>query len=122
MFRNDLFNNTPYENCDNGFKTLVTFNWDHAVFKGHFPSKPVVPGVLLMQIVKECLEGYSGVETNIGSADLKFINPITPAVSCPVMFEVSFKVENVSNYKVRSIGHAKGVTFFKINMELFKGV
>jgi len=50
MFRNDLFIHSEFERIEDGFRTTVFFNWEHPVFNGHFPEKPVVPGVLLMQM------------------------------------------------------------------------
>jgi len=56
----------------------VVYNEDHLLFKGHFPSKPVVPGVMLMHTVKECAGNIFGLSTVIVSGDLKFTNPVIP--------------------------------------------
>lgn len=34
----------------------IFVNKDHAIFKGHFPGNPVMPGVCIMQIIKELTE------------------------------------------------------------------
>lgn len=45
------------QTADSGyFKALITFNAAHAIFEGHFPGQPVVPGVCMMQLVQEQLQ------------------------------------------------------------------
>ena len=34
----------------------ITINKNHEIFKGHFPNNPVMPGVCMMQIIKEITE------------------------------------------------------------------
>ncbi|MEP7278535.1 MAG: 3-hydroxyacyl-ACP dehydratase, partial [Bacteroidota bacterium] len=41
-------------------RAILKINPDHAIFKGHFPGQPVVPGVCMMQIVKELMETGTG--------------------------------------------------------------
>lgn len=52
---------------------------NHKIFEGHFPNQPVVPGVCMMQMVKEILESVIGKETNlVQAADMKFLAMINP--------------------------------------------
>ena len=120
MFRNDLFTHSDFENVEEGFRTTIIFNWKHPVFRGHFPSKPVVPGVLLMQMVKECFETFISVSTEIAGADLKFTNPVTPQTATSLKIEVTF-VNDDNKYKLKSNGYDGETKFFKINMDLIKG-
>jgi len=117
MFQNRLYTRSPFEDIENGYKLTVSFIWDHDVFKGHFPSKPVVPGVLLMQMVKESFENFVQKETHITGADLKFINPVTPESVKDLMLETTFS-ESDNTYKIKSIGYSGEVSFFKIKMDL----
>lgn len=34
----------------------IKLNKDHEIFKGHFPGNPVMPGVCMIQIIKELTE------------------------------------------------------------------
>lgn len=34
----------------------ILINKDHEIFKGHFPGNPVMPGVCMLQIIKELTE------------------------------------------------------------------
>lgn len=54
-------------------------NSNHKIFEGHFPNQPVVPGVCMMQMIKETLELVIGKETNlVQAADMKFLAVINP--------------------------------------------
>jgi 3-hydroxyacyl-[acyl-carrier-protein] dehydratase len=57
----------------------ILFNAAHSIFKGHFPGIPVVPGVCMMQLVKEILEDAIGTKTRLIKANqLKFLTVIVP--------------------------------------------
>ncbi len=63
-FLNTLFLLPDLDDSNRGLmnetKETVSFrlnvNINHAVFKGHFPDKPVVPGVCTISLVRELLE------------------------------------------------------------------
>lgn len=38
----------------------LRLNPDHEIYKGHFPEKPITPGVCNIQIMKECAERVVG--------------------------------------------------------------
>lgn len=57
----------------------LIINANHKIFEGHFPNQPVVPGVCMMQMIKEILEQVIGKETNLLQAsDMKFLAVINP--------------------------------------------
>ena len=39
---------------------VIELNQQHAIYSGHFPDQPIVPGVCQIQIVKELLEDLMG--------------------------------------------------------------
>jgi len=53
---------------------------DHAVFSGHFPGNPILPGVCTVQIIKEILEKALEGSLLLTSAGmikyLGFVNPL----------------------------------------------
>jgi 3-hydroxyacyl-[acyl-carrier-protein] dehydratase len=75
----------------------MIFNEAHDIFKGHFPSIPVVPGVCMMQAIKEITAMETGQNLWISKASqLKFISPINPLVTPSVFFFINYtKAENV---------------------------
>tara|TARA_B110000977_G_C10855571_1_gene407565 strand:- start:378 stop:749 length:372 start_codon:yes stop_codon:yes gene_type:complete len=85
----------------------IMINKDHIVFKGHFPDNPVMPGVCMMQIIKEITEKIVDKTLFMQSAsNIKFmaiINPfVTPELELQldiIETEGGFKVKNVSKFE-----------------------
>lgn len=64
----------------------VELNPEHTIYQGHFPEHPVVPGVCLLQLIKECAEGIRRQQlqyTQVSSCKfLSVVNPVdTPYLS-----------------------------------------
>ena len=52
---------------------------DHAIYKAHFPSEPITPGVCVIQIAKELLEEYFKRPLTIKAVkNVKFLMVISP--------------------------------------------
>ncbi len=48
-------NGTLYEIVHDGSnEVVVRMNANHPVYQGHFPGNPITPGVLTMQMIREC--------------------------------------------------------------------
>lgn len=79
MLNNNFFGFTTPETDGCLLKTTITLNPAHEIFKGHFPGNPIVPGVCMMQMIKEVLENQLGKKLRLVKADnikfLSFINP-----------------------------------------------
>ncbi|MBL0181044.1 MAG: 3-hydroxyacyl-ACP dehydratase [Chitinophagaceae bacterium] len=68
------------EVTDTEVKAELAINAWHRIFEGHFPGQPVVPGVCMMEMVKEILEQVTGKKTNLVKAqEMKFLAVIDPA-------------------------------------------
>lgn len=79
MLLNDFFTITNKESSATEIWAELIINAQHKIFDGHFPNQPVVPGVCMMQMIKEILELVIGKETNlIKAADMKFLAVINP--------------------------------------------
>jgi 3-hydroxymyristoyl/3-hydroxydecanoyl-(acyl carrier protein) dehydratase len=63
-------------------ETSLSFAADHPAFAGHFPGRPIVPGVLLLDaaihaVLQACQGGTNGGATcQVNSA--KFLSPVSP--------------------------------------------
>lgn len=67
------------EQTENKAVFKLRLNPAHPVYTGHFPGMPVVPGVCMLQMVKECVSMYTGAalryETVISCKFLAVVNP-----------------------------------------------
>lgn len=57
MLLDNFYTILSSESSDSTIWTIqVKLNPGHPVYQGHFPGHPVVPGVCLLQLIKECVE------------------------------------------------------------------
>ncbi len=79
MLLNDFFTINETVNSQTEIWAELRINARHKIFEGHFPNQPVVPGVCMMQMIKEILEQVIGKKTNlVQAADMKFLAVINP--------------------------------------------
>ena len=58
---------------------LLRMNNGHPVYKGHFPSNPITPGVLSLQMIRECLSKKVGRELHYSAIkNCRFLAMIRP--------------------------------------------
>ena len=118
MLQGDFFHITTLQTVDNTVKVLLEINPAHAIFEGHFPGQPVVPGVCLMQMVKEIAEKVLGKETRLVKADqVKFLALLIPAENQPLQMELNFRARENRETGVDARLVNETTVFFK-----FKGL
>ncbi len=67
----------------------VELEKDHKIYEGHFPGNPVVPGVCLIQMIREVIEELQGQKLRLMAADeTKFLNIVNPLTSNFLTIEV----------------------------------
>lgn len=83
MLLGDFFQIEQIQNVENtSFKISVRINPMHAIFKGHFPGNPIVPGVCLTQMTKEIIESIQNCSLLLRKADnIKFTAIVNPNVN-----------------------------------------
>ncbi len=47
----------------------IALNTEHDVYKGHFPERPITPGVCNIQMIKECAEVLVGKSLTLTQID-----------------------------------------------------
>lgn len=116
MLRNKLYKVLRSEAAGESVRSSITFDRAHPVFEGHFPGHPVVPGVCMMQILREVLEDHVAHKLRITRGDnLKFLAIINPDENKEVDVDLTYSVSDGS-YNVSGSLQAGSITFFK-----FKG-
>ncbi|MGZ3884939.1 MAG: 3-hydroxyacyl-ACP dehydratase [Bacteroidia bacterium] len=118
MLKNDFYTvKERTAGTDNQFSLVIRLNPEHAIYKGHFPEMPVVPGVCQVQIIKELLEDRLGKNLQMVSGDnIKFTGMIIPTQNATVNIEMSY-AEKENNV----IGAEAKLFFENIVFTKFKG-
>jgi 3-hydroxyacyl-[acyl-carrier-protein] dehydratase len=118
MLQGDFYTTSNVVIEGNALKALLSLSVSHSIFAGHFPGHPVVPGVCMMQMVKEMLELQIARETRMEKASMmKFLNMINPQVNSNVSIDVKHSVAEDGKINVDAQLYGDAVVFFK-----FKGV
>ena len=120
MLLNDFFKiiETDYSKDNPGsFKVTIELNDRHKIFKGHFPGNPVVPGVCMIQIVKEILSKLLNKNLYLSEgSNIKFISVIKPEINKILNIDYYIKQEN-DIFRVSALISFEEKIFFK-----FKGI
>lgn len=117
MLKDTFFTFTTPETNGSLLKTTIALNPAHDIFKGHFPGQPVVPGVCMMQIVKEVLENHLGKKLQLAKADnIKFLSFIDPEQHGQIGVEIKINALDEA-VKIDAQLVNDGIVFLK-----FKGV
>lgn len=109
-----IISNTTNESGAHVF--TVDLNKSHSIFEGHFPGKPVVPGVLTLMMVRKCAEKAAGLGlTRISFVkEAKYIAPIRPDGRKVV---ITFTIDDSKNVKA-DVGSDDGEVYTKVRMTL----
>jgi 3-hydroxyacyl-[acyl-carrier-protein] dehydratase len=75
--------------------TTLKINPSHEIYKGHFPGRPVTPGVILMQLFKEEAERLSRKDLRLNKAsNVKFTAVVNPNEDELLVLRSSLQEEN----------------------------
>lgn len=76
------------------YKATIVFNESHPIFQGHFPSNPVVPGVTMVQLVKEILEMHLEKKIYLDKISLvKFLKTIDPRQALEYELAITLQID-----------------------------
>ena len=94
---------------------------NHAVFDGHFPGLPILPGVYLIQMIKDSLNSFLPGNYRVHSADtVKFLLPVEPGKNNMLRMEMTLK-ESVDKLIVTAISFLEDNTIhFKYKGEFVR--
>jgi 3-hydroxyacyl-[acyl-carrier-protein] dehydratase len=95
MLQHSLFEITDIQRQENTISATVILNPQHAIFQGHFPGKPVLPGVCQIAILKSVFQhtiGKNVAMPQVGS--VKFVHVIEPQHT-PVLL-IKMNIQNMA--------------------------
>lgn len=114
MLVNDFFHILQSKSEQQTITATLQINKQHSIFEGHFPGLPVVPGVCMMQMIKEILEIDINKKLTLKTADhLKFLSVLDPRVNETIQAEIKSEQGN-EGLKVTASLFAGETIFFKI--------
>ena len=100
------------------FEVKLEINKDDAVFEGHFPKQPIVPGVYSITMVKEVVEYVLQEKLTLNKAkDIKFFVPIIPDKNQFLNLILEIKYQDGSYTLKAILLDDENVKYLKINCE-----
>jgi 3-hydroxyacyl-[acyl-carrier-protein] dehydratase len=114
MLLNDFFYIRQLEHTNNVLKASLSINKAHKIFEGHFPSIPIVPGVCMMQMMREVMEQHISKKLIIRTGDnVKFLSVINPKENSEVETTIQYD-DTPEGIKINATLFAGALIFFKL--------
>ncbi|MBU4318775.1 MAG: hypothetical protein KKF30_16070 [Proteobacteria bacterium] len=105
---------------DGTIQAVFCFDQSLKVFEGHFPGKPILPGIFQFEMVRYAVEKISGSSLQIQSIQKsKFPARIYPGEKIYISIKLS---EGNQSYKIRATIKTGELISGKLNMTLFECV
>lgn len=106
MLIEGLYTVQNIEQNEQEVNATVKLHAEHDVFKGHFPGNPIMPGVCMIQMIKELTEKTTGKELFLSVANnVKFMAKINPEVNEIINLNLKIseedgivKVKNITSF------------------------
>lgn len=116
----DFYTITLSENVDETNRRVhVLLNPQHPVYAGHFPQQPVVPGVCMLQIIKECVEKNCQSSLQYKQiASCKFLAAINPHETPEIKFSFTVKRNEPDTIQIQVEGTSSKEVCIKLKAQL----
>lgn len=97
-------------------KAVLQLREDHPLYQGHFPGQPVVPGVCMLQMVKELAAMATKKTLILQTADtMKFLQQIDPRQTPLLRAELNYTITDEGTVKVSAVFLKETTPCFKFN-------
>jgi 3-hydroxyacyl-[acyl-carrier-protein] dehydratase len=104
------------------FRAEIRFDASHPVFAGHFPGQPVVPGVVLVEILTSVVAAVTGKQVVIKEASvIKFLQVIDPMAHPTVVLEGTINEDDAGNFKADATFRQAELFFAKLKGVILAG-
>jgi 3-hydroxyacyl-[acyl-carrier-protein] dehydratase len=117
MLLKDFYTLISLENtADSKYRALILINEKHEVFKGHFPGNPIMPGVCMMQIIKELTEKITESSLFMQSlSNVKFMALINPFQTPELRLELDVTTTEDNLVKVKNMSYFDETVALKLS-------
>jgi len=101
---------------DSKYNVTILVNEKHEVFKGHFPGNPIMPGVCMIQIIKELTEKFTQESLLIQTlTNVKFMALINPEATPELRLELDITATEDNLVKVKNTTYFNDTTALKLS-------
>lgn len=101
---------------DSKYNITILVNEKHEVFKGHFPGNPIMPGVCMIQIIKELTETITKNTLIIQTlANVKFMALINPEATPELRLELDITTTEDDLVKVKNTTYFNDTVALKLS-------
>lgn len=110
MLKDDFYRIKQIDNKYSNYLILLELNEAHAIYKGHFPNQPVMPGACLLRIMVELAETvviFKKVKL-LKVTDIKFLIPINPLEDNSLTADMTWNNDNEGNIIITTCFFQKG--------------
>ncbi len=107
MLLKDFYKVRSLEKTANSkYSAVIYVNAQHDIFKGHFPDKPTMPGVCMLQIIKELTEQITGSSLFLQTVSMvKFTALINPFETPELLLEMDITTTADNLIKVKNASY-----------------
>ena len=117
MLLNNLYQIVDQKIDVGNIQATITFNAGHPIFQGHFPGQPIVPGVCMVEIVREMIQDVAKTSIRIVAADnIKFLNVIDPSEKKAILVDIHYRTGD-DDFEIAATLQHESIIYFK-----FKGM
>lgn len=98
-----------------GYEFLVEIDPGDPLFKGHFPERPILPGVCTIEITRACTCQVLGKQLHFTEiAQCKFMGMVDPFIDNKLIVWIYARKESEGRYIVNASIDNSGMVVFKI--------
>ena len=99
---------------NNTILATILINKEHEVFLGHFPGRPIMPGVCLTNMITDVISLSKHHQYFLKSANfIKFLTIVQPETTPIVSIKISISEEVESSLKADALVFSENTTFLK---------
>lgn len=101
---------------DAKYNIRILVNANHEVFNGHFPGNPIMPGVCMIQIIKELTESITQNSLMIETlSNVKFMALINPEINPELRLELDIVTTDNDLVKVKNTTYFNDTVALKLS-------
>lgn len=115
MLLKDFYSISETKKIETTYISKICINKKHELYNGHFPGRPVTPGVILMQLFQEEAERIVGKPLQLQRADnVKFMAVFDPNDGDELILETNLE-EHKNSIKIKGLAKNKRCNILKIS-------